>query len=170
MLLDNRRIITAAAVACFIAAIALTPSEVRSRLAPSPAVDAAPVMRADEPMPIVVAQRDPFIARVAEPDPAAAPASAPPAPAFSLDRIGPLPPNAGAGRLVPPAALAGAVRVRAVIVGPRPSALVDDGATTRLVTVGDAIAGTHVRAIDAAGITLDDARRLTLPAITVPAS
>jgi hypothetical protein len=54
--------------------------------------------------------------------------------------------------------------VRAIVTGPHAAALVDLGTSTRLVTAGDRVGTRAVRAVDAAGITLDDGRRLVLPA------
>jgi hypothetical protein len=149
----SNRLIAALAVACFAAAFALTPSEVRSRLSSGPAallatagtIPAAPVV-ADVPA------GDPFAARAPDDDlpsaPALRPADALPA---RLDGRGPMP--------LRPVASA---RVGAVAVGAHPEALVDDGGHTRLVTVGDRLDGAAVTAIDDGGITLADGRRLVL--------
>ncbi len=140
-----RRLLAALATACFIGAVALTPSEVRSRLRigrtspllPAPSAAALPAPIAPD--------GDPFVARVAD------------------DPAGPLRTNVRAGN--PPASpvVPGPV-VRAIATGPHPAALLDLGGSTLVVTAGDRIGGATVRAVDPAGITLDDGRRLALPA------
>jgi len=149
----SNRLIAALAVACFAAAFALTPSEVRSRLSIGPAAVLATA--GATPAPAVVADvpaGDPFAARAPDDDlpnvPAARPAVVPPA------RLG--------GRLALPLAPATTARVSAVGVGARREALVDEGGHTRLVTIGDRLDGAPVTAIDDGGITLADGRRLVL--------
>lgn len=67
--------------------------------------------------------------------------------------IGALPPNAGAPQS-PFALDAPSVRVTAVVTGAHPFALVDEGGTTRLVTVGDRVTGDVVAAINGDGVRL----------------
>ena len=154
------RLIAAAAVGCFIGAVALTPSEVRSRLSPGVATPGAAPPEVVAPVAFVIPNGDPFVARAADDDDRAAAATTrEPALPTALARIGPLPPNAGAF----PFAWNGRsdeIVVRAVVVGSHPSALVDDGGATHLLTVGDPIAGSSVVAIDAGGVVLGDRRRL----------
>ena len=156
------RLIAAAAVGCFIGAVALTPSEVRSRLNPGIAAPDAIPAETVAPVAVVSPNGDPFVARADDDDDHTAPAVREPALPAALARIGPLPPNAGAFPFVwngrPDE-----VVVRAVVVGPHPSALVDDGGTTHLLTVGDPVAGSSVVAIDAGGVVLGDRRRLHFP-------
>jgi hypothetical protein len=159
-MLPLRRAVAAAAIACFIGAVALTPSEVRSRLRAATASATLPPPARFAPLAIVVPDGDPFAARAtdddasASPDPHAA-ASFP----FAFARVGPLPPNAGAG-VFP---LAGAAPiVRAIALGANPGALVDDGGGTHLVAAGDRLGTTTVAGIDAGGVTLADGRRLPL--------
>ncbi len=113
---------------------------------------------------LVLPRRDPFsaaVARPAQPDRRAAFA---PAPAG----LPVLPPNAGAppypfaaplhalAASPPTASAPRSVVVKAVVTGPRPVALVVDSGTTRLITVGDRIAGAAIAAIDAGGVRLAD--------------
>ncbi|HEY4442416.1 MAG TPA: hypothetical protein VGN14_18295 [Candidatus Elarobacter sp.] len=99
---------------------------------------------------LVVPVRDPF--DLPESRPSSAPARAitalPPIPAT----LGPLPPNAGAAGTLPPPATA--IRVAAVVTGAHPYALVDEGATTRLVAPGDVLGDAPIVAIDRAGVHL----------------
>ena len=166
MLAFSSRLIAAGAVACFIGAIALTPSEVRSRLSPKLDVAAAtPSAFAPEPA-IVMPGGDPFAARIieADPTPMAAPHAPNPGslPAFSLAHIGPLPANAGAGMMTLGPSFTG-LRVSAVVIGVHPTAIIVDGTVSRLVTVGDRVGDARVTTIDASGIDLSDGRRLALP-------
>jgi len=145
-MLPARRVLAALAMLCFSGAVALTPAEVRSHLEPEPHADALPPAAALPPLAFVVPDGDPFVPRAA--DDSATPAPAPPA-----------------ARALPLAPLrAAAPIVRAVVTGDHPSALIDDGTATRLVAPGDRVAGASVTAIDATGISLDDGRRIALPA------
>lgn len=81
----------------------------------------------------------------------------------------PLPPNAGAGDAAPPFAMPAPApaqrppaRVTAVITGTHPFALIDEGGTTRLVTLGDRIGEDAVTAISGTGIRLANGRTLPL--------
>lgn len=83
--------------------------------------------------------------------------------------LGPLPPNAGAGdaapRFVMPAAAPAQrppARVTALITGTHPFALIDEGGTTRLVTLGDRIGEDAVTAISGVGVRLANGRTLPL--------
>jgi hypothetical protein len=87
--------------------------------------------------------------------------------------LGPLPPNAGAPRAASPFGApppfgapspfaAPPVRVTAVVTGAHPFALVDEPGTTRLVTVGDRVAGQTIAAITADGIRLANGAVLTV--------
>jgi hypothetical protein len=164
----GKRIAAACAVACFAGAVALTPSEVRSRIEPRLDGALAPAVAPVTPIAVVVPQGDPFAPRASE-DVTGPPvaANAERQDLAALDHLGPLPPNAGAigsMALVAPVP----VRLTAVVVGAHRGALVDDGSGPRVVTAGDRIAGTTVASIDARGVTLGDGRRLTLPATTRP--
>jgi hypothetical protein len=159
-MLPLRRAVAAAAIACFIGAVALTPSEVRSRLRAATAGATLPPPARLAPLAIVVPERDPFAARATDDD---ASASHDPHPASSFPlafmRVGPLPPNAGAAAFP----LAGATPVvRAIALGTNPSALVDEGGGTHLVAAGDRLGTTTIATIDAGGVTLADGRRMPL--------
>ena len=100
----------------------------------------------------ILPRRDPFAGGLpAAVRTAARPAVAPPF--LSIPpALGPLPPNAGAGGGLLPTAPA--KHVSAIVTGTPPYALVDDGSTTRLVTVGDRLDGASIVAIDTAGVHL----------------
>lgn len=153
----SRRALIGSAVSAFIAAFALVPSEVASRLGPGPPVSLPPAEQiATIPLPIVP-DRDPFDAPVADdPDVPHAPFT-PGVP--ELFRIRPLPPSAGAGA-APFAARSTAPRVLAVVTGPRPSALIEEHGQTRLVAAGDPVDGSRIASIDGTGVGLEDGRRL----------
>ncbi len=156
-----RRLLAALATTCFIGAVALTPSEVRSRFQP---LAATPAPMAPRPAPLpaaVVPDGDPFVARAAD-DAVDHPVAVAPPP--SLAAIGPLPPNAGAAAGAFAWRLPAGPVVRAIATGPHPAALLDVDGSTHLVTAGDRIGGTAVRSVDPDGVTLDDGRRLALPA------
>ncbi len=170
MLASSSRLIAVGAVACFIGAIALTPSEVRSRLSPERSVaTATPPSLAPEPA-IVMPGGDPFAARVIEADPTQMPqpraSGLASLPVFSLAHIGPLPANAGAGMMTLGPSLGG-LRVSAVIIGVHPTALIVDGTVSRLVAAGDRIGDARVITIDTSGVDLSDGRRLALPSFGV---
>jgi hypothetical protein len=159
-MLPLRRAIAAAAIACLIGAVALTPSEVRSHLRATAASATLPPPLLVPPLAIVVPDGDPFAPRAtddaASPSHELRPASSFP---FAFTRVGPLPPNAGAGAF--PLARATTV-VRAIALGTNPRALIDDGGGTHLVAAGDRLGTTTVATVDAAGVTLADGRRLPL--------
>ncbi len=149
----SNRLIAALAVACFIGAFSLTPSEVRSRLTGAPPELLAPPV--STPSPAVVADvpaGDPFAARAVDD-------TAPPAPSARSLVIAPVVPPVGRAALIPSAPVA---HVSAVAIGAQAEAIVVDGGRTRLVTLGDALEGSLVSAIDEGGLTLADGRRLSL--------
>ncbi len=148
------RLIAIAAVACFIGAFALTPSEVRSRIAPPDPVAIPTVPPPASAAPADAPNGDPFAPRAADPTTAVAPA----VPPFAFARVGPL----------PPLHLPSNARVSAIAVGAHPGALIVDGEGTHLVTAGDRFDGTTIVAIDDGGVTLGDGRRLALPAVGAP--
>jgi hypothetical protein len=150
------RLIATAAVACFIGAFALTPSEVRSRITPPRPVASAGAAPPPSAAPAAIPEGDPFAPRAADATVVVTPPVAPPP--LALTRVGPVVP------FVPPSN----ARVSAIAVGAHPGALIVEGDTTQLVTVGDRFDGTTVAAIDDGGVTLGDGRRLTLPAVGAP--
>ena len=82
--------------------------------------------------------------------------------------LGVLPPNAGAARAPLPFAPQ-AARVAAVVTGAHPFALVDEAGTTRVVTVGDRVAGDTVAAITAGGVRLEHGGTLAAAPAEPPA-
>lgn len=149
--LIERRVVTCASLFAFVGAVALVPSQA-SRLSIA-AVRAAAPPRALAVPTDVLAERDPFVPQVDDPD------SVPRTAAFA--RIAPLPPNAGAGAF--PFVMARSTpRLLAVVTGPEPRALVDERGARRLVRAGDRVAGGRIATLDAAGITLDNGQRIAL--------
>ena len=163
----SRAVCAAAASMCFIAAFALTPTEVRSRF-DEPAKPRSTA--AEHPLPrsrgIIAPARDPFVARAGDDEPTN---SARPVATLTLPPInlGPLPANAGAGRFpfvrVPAAVTS---RITAIALGDHPSAIAETTGGARLVSIGDALDGSTVAAIDRAGLQLQDGKRLRLPETT----
>ena len=152
---SSRVALGAAALAAFSAAYVTTPIVARSQS--GSLVDRVPERTSPAPEPravIVEPRRDPF---TGAPVAAAAPGPAMPRePAARMPSvpaaIGPLPPNAGAGS--GPFPLATALRVTAVMTGAHPFALVDEGGTTRILTIGDAFGGAVIAAIRVDGVHL----------------
>ena len=66
-----------------------------------------------------------------------------------------LPANIGAGGGQPPYGAVGST-VLAIITGERAQALISDGSSTRILTVGERLDGHHILEITASGIRLDD--------------
>ncbi len=172
----SRTLLAAAAFASFGAAFVTTPMVARGDAGVSaglqPPVTVRPVTTI---LTEIVPQRDPFAGGDAPAlHSSAAPQQAPVTmPALPLPQIPAalraLPPNAGAGDTAFPfgAAVArSSAVVTAVITGPHPYALVDEGGTTRVLTVGDRIDGDAITAIGAGGVRLS---RGTLLAVA-PAS
>ena len=160
-----------AALAAFAAAFAAAPLVARGS-ARTAAIPAAPSPSPPPaPFAIVLPRRDPFAGGVPPlrravqalgnaSAPAARTAYA--APGFALPFAVPGSP----GLLVPGAPLSApsqpGPRVTAVVTGAHPSALVEEGAGTRVVTVGDALAGDRVRAIAVDGVRLEHGALLPL--------
>ena len=103
---------------------------------------------------VIVPRRDPFAGGAPAERPATAPVASgtlgavPPIPAA----LSVLPPNAGAsGNALP---FASAARVTAIVTGPHPFALVDEGGTTRVVGPGERIGAETIAAIGADGVRL----------------
>jgi hypothetical protein len=159
----SRTALAAAAFAAFGAAFVTTPIVARGDAAvvaiPIPSVAPLPAQAA---LADIVPRRDPFAggdAPAARPSPASPESIAMPAlpmlPQIPA-ALRPLPPNAGAGDTAFP--FAGGPRtsavVTAVITGPHPFALIDEGGATRVLTIGDRIDGEPIAAIDADGVHL----------------
>src|SRR5260370_6865222 len=156
-----------AALAAFPAAYVTTPIVARSQSGtladhPPSRESAAPEPRAA----IVAPRRDPF-AGAPLADASAGPAT-PSEPATRMPSvpaaIGPLPPNAGAGS--GPFPLAPPLRVTAIMTGAHPFALVDEGGTTRILTIGDEFGGAVIAAIRLNAVHLPSGP--TLPPATPP--
>jgi hypothetical protein len=73
-----------------------------------------------------------------------------------------LPANRGAAGAPLIDAAVGAVNVTAVVTGSSPRALVDDGTHVRVVSIGDALAGSRIAAIDGNGVHLQNGTVLAL--------
>lgn len=67
-----------------------------------------------------------------------------------------LPPNRGAAGTPLGSGGPGMVTVTAVVTGPSPRALIDDGERVRVVAIGDMLGGSRVRSIDRSGVRLQN--------------
>jgi hypothetical protein len=76
--------------------------------------------------------------------------------------IRPLPPNAGAAGFALP--FTAGTRVTAVVTGSRPFALVDEGGTSRVVTIGDHVDGNAIAAITPDGVRLSTGATIPIAA------
>jgi hypothetical protein len=148
----KRFFLIASALACFAAAGFLTPSDVRSQLdvRAHNGEDASPAPIEAPPAAIAPAG-DAFAPRATlDEEPRPAPGRALPA----------LPPVPARVPIRPrPTSL---LSVTAIATGADPTAIVEEGGSVRVVTIGDALDGSAVTAITDAGVVLADGRRLTL--------
>jgi hypothetical protein len=173
----SRAALAVAAFGSFAGAYVTTP------IAPGTAKPAGPLVQplatpppTPTPSTVVIPHRDPF---AGEPTPETAPRPVSAEPTTSTGALPrtllPLPPNAGAPPEAfslgsppqpPPPTTPSAptipVRVTAVITGAHPYALIDEGETTRLVTLGDRVADDSVAAISSLGIRLSNGRAVPL--------
>jgi hypothetical protein len=148
----ERHAVSAAALAAFLTAFAIVPGQAVSRFA---SAGQPPVPRRAMPAPTdVLPEHDPFVPLIADASPAPPAAAAP--------RLVPLPPNARAGAFPFAGTMPPPLRLLAVVSGPQPGAIVDEGGASRFVVRGDRVAGARIRAIDPDGIRLDDGRRISL--------
>jgi hypothetical protein len=76
--------------------------------------------------------------------------------------IRPLPPNAGAAGFALP--FTAGTRVTAVVTGTHPFALVDEGGTSRVVTIGDHVDGNAIAAITPDGVRLSTGATIPIAA------
>ena len=158
----SRTVLAAAAFAAFGAAFVTTPMTARGDAGlvagPMPSVTALP--RRTEIID-VSPRRDPFAGGDA---PASRPSAGPPLPQIPA-ALRPLPPNAGASDAGFPFATdtRPTATVTAVITGPHPFALIDDAGATRMLTVGDRIAGELIVAIGAEGVRLTGGTMIAAP-------
>jgi hypothetical protein len=179
-----------AAFAAFAGSFVTTPIVARGAAGSHPMN--TPVVRA-LPAPsiagVVLPRRDPFTGDPSRavaatplasvPNAASTSVASPAMPVFSAipPALRPLPPNDGVASAAPPfgrppsalpALIATTARVTAVVTGARPFALVDEAGTTRLVTVGDRIAGETIAAITADGIRLARGAVLAVAPVSSP--
>jgi len=157
---SKRALLVAGALACFAAAIVLAPSDVRSQL-DTGRHDAVADATASPQLPVIaVAPRDDAFAPRAEVDDDR-PAGVTAPPPVALPR---LPGSPAAQR-----ATAATTRVTAIATGALPTAIVESGGSSHLVTVGDLLDGSEIAAIDRSSITLASGRHLPLePAAPAP--
>lgn len=73
-----------------------------------------------------------------------------------------LPPNRGAAETPLGSGTPGIVTVTAIVVGPSPRALIDDGERVRVVGIGDMLRGSRVFSIDKSGVRLQNGTLLAL--------
>jgi hypothetical protein len=149
----KRALLGAGALICYVAAIVLAPSDVRSQLdRGGPKQPAQLRAHIDLPPAPVAPQGDAFAPRAAIDDD--------PLPAPPVRALQPLP------RLpVAPAALVRPLpptRVTAIATGTQPTAIIDSGGTTRVVGIGDDLDGSTIERIDEAGVALANGRQLLL--------
>jgi hypothetical protein len=179
-------VLALAAFGAFSGAYVTTPIAARSAAgAPSTFVPLDTPAPSPTPFALVLPQRDPFaggpsLRAASSGTTTATGLLVPPSAPHTVDALtaalppslAPLPPNAGAAGAPPPftasASAPSPVRITAIVTGAHPFALVDDGGTTRLVTLGDRIGDDTVAAISAAGVRLTSGR--TLPLTTDPPS
>ena len=150
----KRPLVVGAAILCFAAAGVLTPSDVRSQLdGARPETHIEPATLSSPPLVPVLPSGDAFAPRVAVADDSrpALPKMLPP----SMPR---LPAAAVAARGVPMSV----TRVLAIATGSHPTAIVEDGGSERLVTIGDPLDGSEIAAMQDDSIQLKNGRRLSL--------
>jgi hypothetical protein len=156
---NKRPLFGAAALLCYAAAIVLTPTGVRSqldsRVGPAQITD-IPIDQAPR---AIAPERDAF------------------APQASVDDdqqpVFPSPPPQLSRLLLPhvapaPAPITVTSRVTAVVTGTNPTAIVDSGGESRLVSLGDALDGSTIVAITNDAVVLGNGKRLTLQPAATP--
>jgi hypothetical protein len=158
----SRAALGAVAFIAFAGAFVATPLAARSSAGEQPADGPATSPIPEPPsVAVIVPRRDPFAGGVpAVPAAAAAPIASgalgavPPIPAA----LGVLPPNAGASGIALP--FGSPARVTAIVTGPHPFALVDEGGTTRVVGTGERIGAATIAAIGPDGVRLTNGTTL----------
>ena len=169
----SRALLAAAAFVAFGAAFVTTPVVARGEAGtPANTLPAVATLAPQTALTDVVPRRDPFAggdapARAGLSVAPQARVAVPAIPALSQipAALRALPPNAGAGDGAFPFATAATrivAAVTAVITGPHPFALVDEGGTTRMLGVGDRIDGQAIDAIDANGVHLSGGTTLAV--------
>jgi hypothetical protein len=157
---SKRALLGAGALACFAAAIVLAPSDVRSQLYTG-RHDAVADVTASPQLPVsaVAPRGDAFAPRAEIDDDRPAGVSAP-----SPIALPHLP-----GSPTSQQATVATTRVTAIATGALPTAIVESGGSSHLVTVGDVLDGSEIAAIDRGSITLASGRHLQLePAAPAP--
>jgi hypothetical protein len=160
----SRSALGALALVAVAGAFVATPLAARSSAVDAAAAGttmAAPTAEARS-VAVILPRRDPFAGGLPTEHAAATPSAAgalsalPPLPAA----LGVLPPNAGALGAVSP--FVSTARVTAIVTGPHPFALVDEGGSTRVVATGERIGTETIAAIGAAGVRLANGRTLRI--------
>jgi hypothetical protein len=156
---SKRALLVAGALGCFAAAIVLAPSDVRSQLdAGRRDTVAEPAPSAQVPV-VAVAPRDDAFAPRAEIDDDRPAGATQPLP-VALPRL------PGTPAQQTPAA---GTRVTAIATGALPTAIVESGGSSHVVTVGDPLDGSSITAIKRSSVTLASGRHLSLePAASAP--
>lgn len=155
----KRLILGAASLACFAAALLLMPEGARSQLDGRPHDPIGGATPRLEPPPAVVApDRDAFAPR-ADFDEEVRPAVPSPPPLAPIRFTRP--------SIVMPPPLS-PVRVTAIATGITPTAIIEVGGTSRVVTIGDAIDGSAIASIGEGTIVLANGRRLELEPAAAP--
>ncbi len=174
----RRQLFGLSAALCTIALL-LMPLAARSAFAPNVptgfrpnALRVAAVATAAK-LPSIVVTRDPFVADKSDSQTlatASAPAQAPAIVGLRVtqgESMGfALPPNQGAGQGFPNALGPQSTIVRAVVTGASARALIEENGDSRIVSIGDAVAGSRVVRIDRTGIGLADGSMVPLAKAT----
>jgi hypothetical protein len=151
------------AVVAFAGALRVAPTtaQIRDALPTPAATSASNVTR----IAVISPRRDPFAGGFPVVSPLGARKSNETgAPAASIPSIppilAPLPPNAGAS--MSPPGTTSTERVSAIVTGAHPFALLEEGPTAHLLSIGDDHDGRRISAIDQNGVHLDDGTLLKL--------
>jgi len=153
---SKRALLAVAALLCYVAAIVLAPSNVRSQLDPRPheaLLDPQPPFVAP-PAP-VAPQRDAFAPRATVADDAASAAPVLSVPALPLPARLPV-------AIAPPPRPISSPRLTAIVTGTEPAAVIEVGSEAQLVTIGDPLEASTITTIDDDGIGLANGHRLPL--------
>lgn len=156
---DKRPLFGAAALLCYAAAIVLMPAGARSQLdSRSRATDVAETRIEAAPRPIPP-ERDAFApqASVDDDQQPVLPSPPPQLPRMPLPRVAPK---------IARAALTS--HITAIVIGTHPTAIVESGEGSRLVSLGDALDGSTIVAIDGDAVVLANGNRLTLEPAATP--
>lgn len=151
---NQRSALVVAAVLCFIGAFAGTPLHARGALS-----DGAPIRTAGEsasspfiPLVVIAVQRDPFSGN--DETETRAERLIPPLPVGVLPQL----PNNLTGGSIPGIPIPGqesisnGVRVEAVMIGPHPFAMISQGSSNQIVSIGERVSGQRIRTITIDGV------------------